>query len=174
MGLLTELGLSALGCRAMARLVGGTSEWVFGHSITIGETASEFGVVDTGCGPNGNLGHVTVLGSILGGHRDQSARAGEDVDDHGSHVTGLIGARPRYNGEYAGVAPGCHLYHIRVFEKDQDASSADIAAAIDILSQEYGCDLINLSLTASEASEVIYDAILDQGCSTLYTSGGQG
>ena len=119
------------------------------------------GVIDSGCGPHSNLRHVQIVGSHLNGIRDPSLSAGADVDDHGSHVTGIIGAQTRYQSDYSGFAPDCSLYHIRVFEKGQGASIADVAAAIDILSREYSCDLINLSLTYSEPSELVQDAIID-------------
>jgi subtilisin len=51
------------------------------------------GVIDTGCGPHPNLAHVTLVGAFVDGGvlpPDQGA----DVAEHGTHTSGIIGARP--------------------------------------------------------------------------------
>jgi subtilisin family serine protease len=79
-------------------------------------------VVDTGCGPHGDL-------NIQDGQNftaDGSSHMFGDVDGHGSHVAGIIGA----NGLLQGIAPDSEIYSARVFPKDDSALNSDVAEAI--------------------------------------------
>ena len=130
------------------------------HKVTRGKSI-KVGVIDTGCGPHPSLAHVTLVGAFINGAILPAADAA-DVDSHGSHVCGTIGARPAQNGEYAGVSPGVSLFAARVFpDADSGANQGDIAAAIDTLSKTHAADLINLSLGASQGSQIELDAIQD-------------
>lgn len=117
------------------------------------------GVIDTGVGPHPYLNHVNVVGAFIDGDFDPDG--GADVDSHGSHVCGIIGARPGDKHEYAGIAPGVLLYSARVFPENQGANQLDIANAIDELSRESEVDLINMSLGSPEGSAIERDAIVD-------------
>ncbi len=130
------------------------------HRATRGK-GIRVGVCDTGVGPNGNLDHVTDVGAFI--NNTHLHGQGADVDAHGSHVCGIIGARPpAQGGEYAGVAPGVDLLSARVFGgPNSGAGNADIANAIDALSRDHKVDLINLSLGAKQGSAVIQDSIQD-------------
>jgi subtilase family protein len=118
------------------------------------------GVIDTGVGPNGCLAHVVSVGAFINGAHDPAG--GADVDSHGSHTTGTIGARPVSSNERAGIAPGVSLFNARVFpDADTGASQADIANALDELSRNRRVDLVNLSLGAPSPSQIELDAIRD-------------
>lgn len=119
------------------------------------------GVIDTGLGPHRCLRHAHGVGSFVDGIIDTGAGAAYDVQGHGTHVAGTIGARPAATGDYGGIAPGVDLFAARVFAPGKLASNADIANAIDTLSRGHGVDLINMSLGAAQPSEVIHDAMLD-------------
>jgi subtilisin len=118
------------------------------------------GVIDTGVGPHPNLAHATDTGAFIDG-LITAAPDGQDVDSHGSHVSGTIGARPLNSGEFAGIAPGVELFSARVFPPGQGANQGDIANAIDELSRTHQVDLINMSLGAPVPSEIERDAIID-------------
>jgi subtilisin family serine protease len=118
------------------------------------------GVIDTGCGPHAFLGHVVDVGAFVGG-ATLAPPAGKDVDSHGSHVCGIIGARPT-GAEFAGIAPGAAVYCARVFPApEQPANQGDIANAIDALSRNSGVDLINMSLGSTQPSQIEHDSIVD-------------
>jgi subtilisin len=120
------------------------------------------GVIDTGCGPHPNLQHVTLVGTFVDGGFQTSGAT--DVAEHGTHTTGLIGARPTNSGDYAGMAPGCELFHARVFKgegAEDGPTQADLINAIDALSRDNSCDLINMSLGGGPPSQAEEDAIRD-------------
>jgi subtilisin len=121
------------------------------------------GVIDTGCGPHRNLAHVTLVGAYVDGTVLPGSQA-EDVAEHGTHTSGIIGARPKKSAEYAGIAEGCDLFHARVFKGESPGdgpTQADIINAIDALSRDHGCDLINMSLGGGPKSQAEEDAIRD-------------
>jgi subtilisin len=119
------------------------------------------GVIDTGCGPHPNLSHVELVGTFIDGKR-LPAKLARDVAHHGTHTTGIIGAQPRQIGDYAGLAPDCRLFHARVFKSEEEGpSQADVINAIDALSRDLGCDLINMSFGGPTGSLGEKDAIQD-------------
>lgn len=132
------------------------------------------GVIDTGCGPHENLTHVTLAGAFINGQSLPAASA-LDVAEHGTHTSGLIGARPSRAGDFAGFAPECDLLHVRVFaSEDAGPSQADLIKAIDCLSRDNQCDLINMSLGGAPPSEAEEDCIrdaLERGTLCICSSG---
>lgn len=109
--------------------------------------------------PNGGEGvRIGLLGTGVSKHPclPQVRRVDdkEDLDSHGTHVCGLIGARPIELGQFAGLAPGVEILSRRVFEKSGDdlipADQGHLVQAIDAFSgldgSEHHVDLINMSL----------------------------
>jgi subtilisin len=118
------------------------------------------GVADTGVGPHRALAHVIQAGAFIEGQH-QPGSAGLDVDAHGTHVCGIIGARAAAGQGYIGIASHVDLISARVFAPGTGANQADITNAIDALSRTHGVDLINLSLGAPVGSDIERDAIQD-------------
>ncbi len=116
------------------------------------------GVIDTGFGPHPDLTGIDE-GAFIDNTFDPDA--GADVDVHGSHVCGTIAGNPGDDLRLAGVAPGVELLSVRVFPPNGGALNIDIANAIDFLSRDRQCDLINMSLGSPVSSELIQDAIQD-------------
>lgn len=119
------------------------------------------GVVDTGVGPHPYLKHVRSLGAVVEGQYDAAPGAGHDVEEHGTHVSGILAARPTQgSGDYGGIAAGAEVLVVRVFPPGGGgANQGDIAEAIDLLSGEHQVDLINLSLGGPQPSQIEQDAI---------------
>lgn len=118
------------------------------------------GVIDSGFGPHPDL-HGTDVGAFI--NNTFNANGGADVGSHGTHVSGTISSNPGGARRHAGVAPGVDLFSARVFPEGENAgaTNADIANAIDFLSRDHQCDLINMSLGAPVGSNVIEDAVQD-------------
>jgi subtilisin family serine protease len=98
---------------------------------------------------------------VAGGHYDPAPRAGEDVERHGTHVSGILAARPvEGSGDYRGIADGAEVVSVRVIDEQENADQGDVAEAIDLLSRGHEADLINLSLGGAAPSLIELDAIL--------------
>ncbi|HEV8061402.1 MAG TPA: S8 family serine peptidase [Gemmataceae bacterium] len=159
---------STIDCIPLAKAgAGGTGWWHDAMGVDVNKTTRgagiKVGVIDTGCGPHRNLAHVTLVGAFVDGQALPPAQA-KDVAEHGTHTSGIIGARPSKPADYAGMAAGCELFHARVFkgEGPQDGpTQADIINAIDSLSRDHQCDLINMSLGGGPSSAAEEDAIQD-------------
>jgi len=159
---------STIDCVAIAKAASGGAGWwhavtgIDAHDASRG-SGIKVGVIDTGCGPHPNLQHVTPVGAFVDG-KILAPSETADVAEHGTHTSGLVGARPGKGGDYAGMAPGCELFHARVFKgegPDDGPTQADLINAIDTLSRQYGCDLINMSLGGGPPSQAEEDAIRD-------------
>jgi subtilisin len=159
---------STVDCLAIAKAgTGGSGWWHGAMNIDVNQTSRgtgiKVGVIDTGCGPHRNLKHVTLVGAFVDGKALPADQA-TDVAEHGTHTTGIIGARPGKSGDYAGMAAGCDLFHARVFKgegPEDGPTQADIINAIDALSRDHECDLINMSLGGGPPSQAEEDAIRD-------------
>jgi len=118
------------------------------------------GVIDSGVGPHPYLEHVTPIGAFLDGSFLPGVTQGRDVQTHGTHVSGIIGARPPAGSqEFCGVAPASDVYVGRVFTETGGGNQGDVANAIDALSAHYAADIINMSLTGAPSS-IEHDAVI--------------
>lgn len=118
------------------------------------------GVIDSGVGPHPNLRHAVPIGAFLDGAFLPGADEGRDVQTHGTHVSGIIGARPPDNSNaFSGIAPGAELFVARIFTATGGGNQGDVANAIDALSNQYGADIINMSLTGAP-SAIEHDAVI--------------
>ena len=133
-------------------------------------TGVTVGVIDTGCGPHHDLnivgGHCTVTG--------EPADAFEDVNIHGSHVAGLIGA----SGGIRGVAPGVATRAYRVFPPGEESGATNYAILKALVfAANDGCDIVNLSLGGGPFDEIVEEAIADacnQGMLPIIAAGNDG
>lgn len=133
---------------------------------TYQETAGQgirIGVIGTGVSPHPNLTHVTRVD-------DKS-----DLSTHGTHVCGIIAARPTQPGDYAGIAPGATVLTRRVFELDDQGEPTlpDQATLADAIEDFAGLgfdghfdgphhvDLINMSLGSTKPADIAHNAIRD-------------
>jgi subtilisin family serine protease len=144
-----------------------------GYSETRGQ-GIRVGIVDTGFGPNPNLAQVKSAGAFIEGAHLTAPTAANDVANHGTHVTGIIGARPQAGStQFGGIASGADIVVARVFPKGQPANQGDIASAIDDLVANHQVDLINLSLGGS-SSDIEQDAVIaafEQGTLCICAAG---
>jgi subtilisin len=171
---------TTIDCTSIARAPADGRGWW--HSVTATGNPQDgggikIGVIDTGCGPHPNLAHVTLAGVFTNG-ASLPAQQATDVAEHGTHTTGLIGARPTRPGDFIGMAPAATLYHVRVFASEEEGpSQADLINAIDTLSRDCGCDLINMSLGGGPPSGAEEDCIrdaLERGTLCICSAGNDG
>ncbi|HYI85093.1 MAG TPA: S8 family serine peptidase [Acetobacteraceae bacterium] len=118
------------------------------------------GVVDTGVGPHPYLRDVVNAGAVTEGAYVDGSPAGDDALSHGTHVCGIIAARPvEGSGDYCGVADAAKVISIRVFSAESQTSQGDVVEAIDRLAFDHQADIINLSLGGNQPSQIEQDAV---------------
>lgn len=81
------------------------------------------------------------------------------IEEHGTHVAGIVGATANNGLMGAGVAPKTGMYLVDVFNGD-DAYLSDIVAGVDYAVAN-DADIISMSLGGPFYSEILDDAIQD-------------
>lgn len=131
------------------------------------------GVIDTGVGPHPDL---TVRGGAST-VTNEDPKDFADVDEHGTHVAGIIAAHGNPPTGMRGAAPEVDLYAYRVFGRNRPgASNFAIIKAIERAVAD-GCDLINMSLGGGPPDDAIEDAISfahDHGVICFVATGNDG
>jgi subtilisin len=128
---------------------------IYGTSRFDADSGVIVGVIDTGCGPHRDLNIIDARTFATGDPNQDPA----DIDIHGTHVAGLIGARGG-PGALRGVAPGVAIRSYRVFPSSgEGASNFDVMNAIEAAAED-GCDIINLSLGGGPYDPAIAKAVV--------------
>ena len=109
-------------------------------------------VLDTGA----DIDHRDLKPGILK-HQDFTSSSINDVQGHGTHVAGIIGARKNGFG-FVGVAPECKLMIGKVLDDNGNGNYAWISAGIRWAVQN-GADIINMSLGGTENHISLFDAV---------------
>ena len=124
------------------------SDGAFGQGVKVG-------VIDSGVGPHPDVLVASGRCTVTGDNPSDFA----DIDQHGTHVAGIIGARGQLPNGLRGIAPGAEIFSYRVFGRGAEgASNFDIVKAIEQAVAD-GCDLINMSLGGGDRDEALEDAI---------------
>lgn len=86
-----------------------------------------------------------------------------DIDGHGTHVAGIIGATRNNGVGGAGIAPDASLYAVKVLDDDGIGSDANIIRGINHAAAEDGfnVDIINMSLGGWQVNSLYEKAITD-------------
>lgn len=93
---------------------------------------------------------LTVNPPVVGGNVDGYG--------HGTHVAGVIGAKSNNGIGISGIAPGCKLLPIRIFDS-MGHSSEGIAAAAVIWAADHGAKVINASWGSPLPGEAFHEAV---------------
>ena len=101
-------------------------------------------IIDTGV----KASHPDLQGGrLLQGYDfvDNDGTPQDDVDGHGTHVLGIVGAAENNGVGVASVAPGARLLPVRVLDNTGSGDISDVADGIDYAVAQ-GAHVINLSL----------------------------
>jgi thermitase len=121
------------------------------HATSTGSGAV-VAVIDTGV----FAGHEDLAGRLLPGYDfvDDDSTPQDDVDGHGTHVTGIVAADAGNGVGIEGVAPGAKVLPIRVLDNEGSGTGEGVAKGIDY-AVAHGADVINLSLGGSAIDTVL-------------------
>lgn len=108
--------------------------------ISRGSSDITVAVVDDGCDVN----HSMFRGKIVSPYNVYTRSDKLDPTEHGTHVAGLAaGLGGRHEG-VSGIAPGCKIMPIQVFQNEMSPLSAEISGIAYAIHQ--GADVINVSM----------------------------
>jgi subtilisin family serine protease len=121
-------------------------------------------VIDTGV----DLDHPDLQANIKGSVDFTGSRKGaDDENGHGTHVAGTIGALNNSIG-VVGVAPGAHLYAVRVLDRRGYGWWSDVAEGVSWCGDAAnGIDIANMSLGGPSAPSAVKDACDDAADTVL-------
>jgi subtilisin family serine protease len=131
-------------------------------------------IFDTGV----DFKHADLMANIAGGYNtfDQSNNFNDD-NHHGTHVSGIIGAADNNIG-VVGVAPGTHIYAVKVLDAFGDGTNENLVAAIDwVIAQKHakgGNWIVSMSLGADSATDPEIEAfqrLTDEGVLSIAAAG---
>ncbi|NPV92429.1 MAG: S8 family serine peptidase [Firmicutes bacterium] len=122
------------------KLLGAELEW----PETMGE-GIRVAVVDTGAAEHPDLVYSGLYDVTGAGVMD-------DINGHGVHCAGIIGAR----GKILGVAPGCELYSVKAFNERGSSNSSWLASALRWCRRN-GMDVINLSFGGRKPLGAVFE-----------------
>ena len=131
------------------------------------------GVVDSGINPHPDLADCLLPGS---NYIESTANTGNTTDTygHGTRVAGLIAGAGI--GGYIGTAPGAEVVPLKVTD-GQTVKISAICRAIYGGIDDYGCDVLNLSLGAQTEYQALKEAVEyaeSRGVSVVAASGNAG
>lgn len=164
-----ELSLVAQGDRERINWAGSILGVPEVWTQTQGESV-KVAVLDTGVDPD----HPDLEAAIVAS-KDFTGDGVEDVNGHGTHCAGIIGARLNDTG-FVGVAPKAELIIGKVLGNDGSGAFHWIADGV-LWAVEQGAQIINMSLGGPASSHRLYQAIhvaLAKGVMVICAAGNEG
>lgn len=165
----TELALVAKGDREQVNWAGSILGIPEVWSQTMGEGV-KVAVLDTGI----DLDHPDLEEGIVA-TEDFTGDGVEDINGHGTHCAGIIGARLNQTG-FVGVAPKVDLLVGKVLGNDGSGAFHWIADGV-LWAVEQGASIISMSLGGPYSSNRLYQAIhvaLAKGAMVICAAGNEG
>jgi subtilisin family serine protease len=131
--------------KASAQLVPSGVDRIEGDLSTVYATGASVttpvAVLDTGVTPDPDLNVQAIGQNCVGGI------GWSDLNGHGTHIAGIIGARNNSDG-VVGVAPGAPIYPVQVLNRSANGSDASILCGIEwvaTVGKALGVRVVNLS-----------------------------
>lgn len=122
--------------------------------ITTGSNDVRIAVLDTGIDQT----HADLLGKVVDSVSLSSSQTVGDVNSHGTHIAGIIGATANNDSGIAGVANTASLLNVKVANDDGFTDAAAVAKGI-IWAVDNGAKVINISLTLAKPNKAVEEAV---------------
>jgi len=111
-------------------------------------------VLDTGIDQT----HVDLAGKVIANINFTQSPTVDDVNGHGTHIAGIIGAIANNSSGIAGLAYNCSLMNVKVADDNGFCNAKAVAKGI-IWAVDNGAKVINMSLTFAERDQALEDAV---------------
>jgi len=123
--------------------------------ITEGTSSVIVAVIDSGVDKN----HPDLKDNLLAGHDfvDDDSEP-DDLNGHGTHVAGIIGAVSNNAQGVAGTAWNCRILPLRALDQNGEGTIADVVDAI-AFAAENNVKIINMSFANSSYVQTLYNSI---------------
>ena len=136
-------------------------QWAFGRiqaleawQITSGSQEVIIAVLDTGIDQT----HIDLAGKVIASINFTQSPTVDDIDSHGTHVAGIIGAIADNGVGIAGLAYNCSLMNVKVADDKGFVDTKSVAEGI-VWAVDNGAKVINMSLTLTEPTQALEDAV---------------
>ncbi len=114
-------------------------------------------VIDSGI----DASHPEFAGRLVPGYdfteKEPKAGGTEDGYGHGTHCAGVIGAAAGNGTGIAGIAPGCKLMPVRIFNNSGNTTTGAATAAV-IWAVDHGAKVINASWGSTLVNQASHDS----------------
>lgn len=125
--------------------------------LTTGSASVIIAVIDTGV----DLAHPDLVGKLVpGASFVAGVSSPQDDHGHGTHVAGIAAAATNNGEGIAGVSWGARLMPIKVLDSRGAGTYAELISGIRFAADN-GAQIINMSLSGSDYSQALQDAIDD-------------
>jgi len=111
-------------------------------------------VLDTGIDES----HEDLDGKVVASINFSGSPTADDLHGHGTHIGGIIAATANNGIGIAGLDSGCSLLSVKVADDTGLCNAASVAQGI-IWAVDNGATVINMSLTITEPSKVLEQAV---------------
>jgi subtilisin family serine protease len=126
-------------------------------SMGTGSSAVTVAVIDSGIATE----HPDLAGNLVAGYDFvNSDSTPEDLNNHGTHVAGAIGAIGNNSAGVAGVNWNAKIMPLRVFDENGSGTVANFILALDY-AVSHGVKIVNYSGGGTSGGQAQYDAIAE-------------
>jgi len=130
------------------------TNWLQAWPLTLDSPDVLVAVLDTGI----DRDHKDLVGKVVAEVNFSHSPVVDDLHGHGTHIAGIIAADMDNSIGIAGAAPGRLIMNVKVADDRGRCDAAAIADGI-VWAVDRGANILNISLSLSEPSEALEEAI---------------
>jgi len=122
--------------------------------VTTGSASVVVAILDTGV----DLSHPDLQGKVIASVNFSDSSTASDLNGHGTHVAGIVGAATNNSQGMAGLGYNTSVMNVKVLGDNGTGGYSWIAQGV-VWAADHGAKVINLSLGAQFGSSTLEDAI---------------
>ena len=122
--------------------------------IASGNSDTVIAILDTGIDQT----HPDLAGKVIASVNFTKSPTANDVNGHGTHIAGIVGAVANNGIGIAGLAYDCLLMNVKVAD-DKGFCEAQTVAKGVVWAVDNGADVINMSLTLTKSNQALENAV---------------